>query len=108
MNIYSSLLKRNPTTTELKNNVQALINKTLSPSTLIVNIVEGIEFQNKLMSNGEFINRVYRVILNRDPDEDGKKYWVSEVKRTSRQDVLKQMLICEEYVRLMNELGLKI
>lgn len=108
INIYSTLLKRNPTTTELKNNVQALINKTLSPSTLIINIVESGEFQNKLMSNGEFINRVYRVILNRDPDDDGKKYWVSEVKRTSRQDVLKQMLTCEEYVRMMNELGLKI
>ena len=107
-NIYTTLLGRKPSSAELKNNTQELIDKTLSVSTLIIKIIHSNEFQNKQISDQDFVTRVYKVILDRDPDDDGKNYWVGEVKKTSRDAVLKQMLTCDEYLRLMQEIGLKV
>ncbi|BAK80138.1 hypothetical protein MOUSESFB_0996 [Candidatus Arthromitus sp. SFB-mouse-Yit] len=107
-NIYTTLLGRKPSSAELKNNTQELIDKTLSVSTLIIKIIHSNEFQNKQISDQDFVTKVYKVILDRDPDDDGKNYWVGEVKKTSRDAVLKQMLTCDEYLRLMQEIGLKV
>ena len=30
-----------------------------------------------------FVTKVYKVILDRDPDDDGKNYWVGEVKNVT-------------------------
>ena len=106
--MYTTLLGRKPSSAELKNNTQELIDKTLSVSTLIIKIIHSNEFQNKQISDQDFVTKVYKVILDRDPDDDGKNYWVGEVKKTSRDAVLKQMLTCDEYLRLMQEIGLKV
>ncbi len=54
-----------------------------------------------------FVTKVYKVILDRDPDDDGKIIGLVKLK-TSRDAVLKQMLTCDEYLRLMQEIGLKV
>lgn len=105
--VYSTLLGRDATSSELKKYTQNLLNNTLSPTNFIINVVESSEFKVKKISNDDFITKIYKIILNREPDNDGKKYWSSEIDNSSRINVLKQMLKSEEYVRLMNEIGLK-
>lgn len=107
-NVYSTLLGKNITTSKLKEYKSDLISQKISPSDFIISIVQGSEFSRLNISDGEFINRIYKIILDRDADKDGKEFWIGEIKKTSRIDVLKKMLTSDEYIRRMKELGLKV
>lgn len=104
--VYSNLLGRQATDSEIEKNSKSLINNSISATNFIIRIVEGDEFKNVNMLDCDFVSRVYKIILNRVPDNDGKNYWVSEIKKSSRLEVLKQMLKTDEYIRLMKEIGL--
>lgn len=104
--VYSNLLGRQATESEIEKNSKSLINNSISATNFIISIVEGNEFKNVNISDGDFVSRVYKITLNRVPDNDGKNYWVNEIKKSSRLEVLKQMLKSDEYIRLMKEIGL--
>lgn len=107
-NVYSVLLGKNISSVKLKEYKSNLLDHKISPSEFIIGIVEGVEFSKLNISDDEFINRIYKIVLNRDADKDGKNYWIGEIRETSRIDVLKKILISDEYVRRMREIGLKI
>lgn len=104
--VYSNLLGRQATDSEIEKNSKSLINNSISATNFIISIVEGNEFKNVNMSDEDFVSRVYKITLNRVPDNDGKNYWVNEIKKSSRLEVLKQILKSDEYIRLMKEIGL--
>lgn len=39
----------------------------------------GDEFQNLHLDNYEFTNRLYRTFFNREPDEEGKRFWLDDL-----------------------------
>ncbi len=104
--VYVTLIERNPTSSELSKYFQPLISKVMSVSDFIIEIVNSNEFKNISISDGEFLNRIYKVVLNREADDDGKAFWIEEIKKTSRMSVLKKLIKNEEYVRVIKELGL--
>ena len=106
--IYLNLLGRKATVNELKKYSKSLINNTLSLTNFIIGIIQGNEFKNIEISNSDFVEKVYKIILGRSPDKDGKDFWVNEIKKSSRLAVLKEMLKNDEFIRLVKELGLTV
>lgn len=104
--VYTTLLQREPTKSELSKSTKNLLNQEISSTEFILSVVDGNEFQNISINNKEFINLIYKIILNRTPDKDGLNYWMDQIKKSSRRDVLKQMLKSDEYIRRMKEIGL--
>lgn len=107
-NVYTNLLGRQATNSEIKKYSKNLIDKSISTSSFIKSIIESKEFKNINISDGDFITKIYKITLNRAPDEDGKNFWVGEIKKTSRIYVLNQVLKGDEFIRLMNEVGLVV
>ena len=105
--VYESLLLRNPKSSEINKNLTDFMNQKISFTNFIVNIVSSNEFKNTNISDDEFIDKIYKIILNRVPDNDGKKFWIDEIKKHSRTDILKQMLKANEYVRRMKEINIE-
>ena len=106
--VFTSLIKRGPTEVEISKYSKLLLSKSMSVSGFITSIVNSSEFKNIKIDDGEFLNRVYRAVLNREPDDDGKSYWTGEIKKSSRVSVLKQLFKNDEYVRTVKELGLNL
>lgn len=104
--VYKTLLQRDPTKSELSKNTKNLLNQEISCTEFILSIVDGNEFKNINITDKEFINRIYKIILNRAPDKDGLNYWMNQIKKSSRRDVLKQILKSDEYIRQKKEIGL--
>ncbi len=104
---YSTLLSRNIDNKTLKSCKEKLISNKISPSSFILDLVKSKEFTVLKISDEDFINKVYKIIFNRQPDKDGMNYWLGQIKKSSRVSVLEQILKSDEYIKLMNELGLK-
>lgn len=104
--VYSNLLGRKPTSVEIKKYLKSLTNNSISSTNFIIGIVQGNEFKNIGMSNPDFVEKIYKIIFNRIPDNNGKDFWVNELKKSSRVDVLKEILKSDEYIRTMKEIGI--
>lgn len=104
--VYSNLLGRKVTTEEMKKNSKNLINNSISATNFIIDVIQSNEFKNVGMSNSDFVDKIYKIILGRSPDEKGREFWVNEIKKSSRLDVLKEMLKSDEYIRMMKEIGI--
>ena len=60
----------------------------------------------QMESDEEFLNRVYKSELGREPDSEGVKYWLDDLnlRGQTRKDVLSNIRRSEEYKqRQMNE-----
>ncbi len=104
--VYMNLMNRQATDSEISKYSKSLIDNFMSTTKFVKSIIDSKEFKNISMSDGDFVTRIYKITLKRLPDEDGKSFWVNEIKKTSRSNVLVQMFKSDEYVRLMSEIGL--
>ncbi len=73
--IYTASLGRDPEVEGWKFWVQKLENKEISVTQFIFDVMKQDEFVNRFLSKEEFIDMMYQIIVGRDADEDGKKYW---------------------------------
>lgn len=100
-NVYVNLLGRQATDSEMQKNLKSLIEKPESIANFVIGIMESNEFKNINMSDEKFLNSLYKIAFNRLPDNDGKNYWINEISKSSRVEVLKQIINVDEYVKLM-------
>ena len=65
------------------------------------------EFLNAHYSNTEYVTRLYKVLLGRDPDAQGLANWVDALNRgVSRQDVFYGFAHSAEFTRICSEYGI--
>ena len=66
------------------------------------------EMANLKLSNEEYVERCYLVMMDRPSDSGGKKYWVDKLKAgTSRYDVLKGFVHSTEFTNICNSFGIE-
>ena len=59
------------------------------------------EFTAKKYDNAAYVRRLYRALLDREPDAEGLANWVSRLdKGASREDVFKGFAGSQEFARL--------
>ncbi len=105
--MYTTCLKRSADSDGLTYWVKGLLNGTYSGSTVAKGFFLSQEFTSKNLSNSEFVNRLYKTILNRDPDSAGKADWVNRLsKGTSRSTVLSGFLNSTEFTKLCKQYGI--
>jgi Cysteine-rich secretory protein family. len=86
--LYSVALNRAPDQTGLDYWTQRLSSRQTTGAQAAYGFFFSAEFQNANLSNEEFILRLYRTFLNRDPDNGGYAYWLQRIADgASRQDV---------------------
>ena len=86
--LYSIALNRAPDQAGLDYWTQRLSTRAVSGAEVAYGFFFSAEFQNANLSNEEFILRLYRTFLDRDPDNGGYAYWLQRIADgASRQEV---------------------
>jgi len=63
----------------------------------------GKEFTAKNLNNDEFIFILYRTLLDREAETAGVEYWRGELKKQSREDIIKRFINTDEFNNLIEE-----
>lgn len=70
------------------------------------NFVNSAEFINSGVSDDEYVTRLYRGIMGREPDASGKAYWVNNLANgISRRYILKEFVASPEFTNMCASRG---
>ncbi|MFA5014521.1 MAG: DUF4214 domain-containing protein [Actinomycetota bacterium] len=88
-----------------KNIVNSWVTKLESGKVSVDDIIKELilneKFENRNLSDNEYINVLYKVLLNRQADNIGFRHWLDELKEgTSRENILYEFLDSPEYKTL--------
>ena len=84
--------------------VNALVERTMTGSSVVIGFFGSQEFKNRNLDNTEFVKTAYRAILNREPDPTGLKSWTDALERgKTRDSVLSGFLKSTEFDNLCKE-----
>ena len=84
--------------------VNALVDRTMTGSSVAQGFFGSQELKNRNLDNTEFVKTAYRAILNREPDPTGLKSWVDALERgKTREYVLSGFLKSTEFDNLCKE-----
>jgi len=117
--LYEKILGREPDIQGLVYWSDLIVTKTLQPWQVVYSFLTGSEFQNINLRNTNFVNlnatiladiispsvnntdfiiRLYEILLKKEPDADGLRYWVKQLENgTNRIDVIVSFCISKEY-----------
>lgn len=78
-----------------------------NPQQVAESFINSAEFQNKNLSNEEYVKVLYRTFLGREYDASGLQHWISELNRgCSRQDILSRFANSQEFRNIQASFGL--
>lgn len=84
-----------------------LANGRLTGTQAAQNFFFSDEFTNANLSNEEFVTRLYRTFMGREPDTDGFNYWVGQMASgTSRMDVFTGFSASDEFAAVCSDAGI--
>lgn len=102
--LYTTCLGRMPEKAGLDYWAKELANHTKTGTMVAYGFFFSDEFTDAHYYNSEFVTRLYRTFMNREPDEDGFNYWVSQLEKgTARSDVFIGFAASPEFARLCDE-----
>ncbi len=97
-NLYETCLDRNPTKTEVSNWLLAIARERPTGGELSSGFIWSQEFQNKNLSDEEFVEKLYQVYLGRSSDAEGKAAWVNELEQgASRSEIMEGFALSSEF-----------
>lgn len=66
------------------------------------------ELKNQNLSDEEFVIRMYETFLNREPDEDGFRYWIDKLQsgEKSKDDLVYGFTLSQEFANIKADYGL--
>lgn len=106
---YNYIFKRDAGESEIDYWFKALKNEEKTPKDVVKFFFFSNEFKSQNIDDREFVNRVYRTIMGREPDKEGENFWVNELKKgKNRKYVLDSFLDSKEFERLKEEFMPKI
>lgn len=91
--------------------INGWVNKLNSGETCGVSVAYGFvyssEFQNAGYDNPTYVDKMYNMLLGREPDKDGKEYWVRNLNNGSnRYDIFIGFANSEEFYNLCDSYGI--
>ncbi|MBR3057820.1 MAG: DUF4214 domain-containing protein [Clostridiales bacterium] len=106
--LYTCCLGRDPEEDGLAYWSKALMNKERTGAEAAKLFFQSEEFDNFDTSNTEFVTRLYRTFMDREPEEKGLKYWVSQLDEgASRQSVMAGFCDSEEFTNICEKYGIE-
>lgn len=104
--LYKETMGRNPDKAGLAYWTKQIKSKKIKPGDVAIQFLNTPEFQNKKLSDTQYVKVLYRVYLNREAEQAGLNYWVKEVKKSNRNTVAKRMAGTDEFKKIVKSFGL--
>ena len=105
--LYSSILGRQPDA----EGMEYWKNKMSTGSTaadLVMGFFDSQEMKNRKLTNEQYLGYAYTAILGRNPEPDGKAYWLGELEAgVTRNCILAGFVESAEYTNLCNYFGIR-
>lgn len=106
--MYNVCLDRNPDDEGLNTWTTCLWNHSKSGAEVAYGFIFSPEFQNRNMSNEDFVEYMYKAFFGRGSDPEGKSTWVSVLQSgQSREAVFRGFVGSQEFSNLCNKYGIK-
>ena len=107
--LYQLCLDREPDSGGLRNWTNALKAHTHTASQVVQGFFESEEMLNRKLSDSDYIDRCYRVMLNREPDKSGKKTWMNALENGASYDyILHGFTGSQEFIKVCGEYGIDV
>lgn len=105
--LYQTALQRKPEVDGLNYWVQCIGTKQKTPYFVSEQIVRSQEFKLHNYTDDEYVTMLYRIFFDREPDGDGKQYWLNRLSTgTSREAVLRYFAYSGEFKKIAAGYGL--
>ena len=105
--MYAIFMNREADAEGLQSYKNALINQTMNGCQIVDIFVNSDEFVAMDLTDSEYIDVLYRGIMNREADEGGKAYWMNAFSNgTDRRQLMLQFLYSDEFGTLCTEYGI--
>lgn len=106
--LYQDCLNRKPDIAGLENWCKALTNG-YGGTSVASGFVFSTEYKNKMASNEEYVDMLYRTIMGREPDTAGKADWVKQLNYTiTREKALNGFMFSKEFSAKCTTAGIKV
>ncbi|MBR3057126.1 MAG: DUF4214 domain-containing protein [Clostridiales bacterium] len=107
LRLYEQCLMRDAEAKGLSYWSLALTNREVSGSRAARSFFTSEEFENKHLSDEEFIASVYRTYMGREPDLAGRIYWESKLSGSmTREEVLDSFAESKEFTNICKDYGI--
>ena len=105
--MYTECLKRSAESGGLTYWSKELCNHTKTGKSLLDAFFLSEEIRKKNLSNEEYVRRIYKAMLNRDPDSGGLNYWVGELNKGKQATaVIAGFVDSKEFTNICDEYGI--
>ena len=105
--LYTTVLNRSAEQSGLNYWSNALASKSVTGTAAAYSFVFSDEFVGANVSNGEFINRLYKLFMDRDADQGGYDYWMGRfASGATREDVFFGFSTSEEFGKICDSYGI--
>ena len=106
--MYTVCLGRAAETDGLAYWSKGLYEKTFTGKSILESFFLSSEIKGKNLTNREYVRRIYKVMLDRDPDSSGWDYWEDRLNSgASPTAVIAGFIDSNEFTRICNEYGIK-
>lgn len=106
--MYTKCLNRTAEAGGLKYWSKELCNHTKTAQTLLHNFFLSDEIKKAGLSNGEYVKRVYRTMLDREPEPGGYNYWKGRLDAGETPVVIINGFIgSDEFIKICNDYGIQ-
>ena len=106
--LYQDCLKRKPDIAGLENWCKAL-SQGYAGTAVASGFVFSAEYKKTMPSNEEYVDMLYRTIMGREPDQNGKTNWVNQLNYTiTREKALNGFMFSPEFSSKCSTAGIKV
>lgn len=106
--LYNLCLLRQPDGEGMQSWKEALVKREKSGAVVAHGFFFSQEMKNRNLSNEEFVELLYRVMMDREYDESGKEYWVRRLEAgVSREGVYRGFAESAEFMQVCGDYGIE-
>lgn len=101
--VYHRSLNMDPDAATLNDWAGKLADGKISHADVIRNVITGSQFNGRNLTDAQYVNVLYNVVLDRSPDSIGEAYWLNQLKIYGRGAALNGFLTSVEFTGLINQ-----
>lgn len=105
--LYTIILNRQPEQSGVRHWTNYLLNQSGNGKTTAYEFAFSPEFLMAGLSDTEFVTRMYRALLNREPEPTGMQDWLNEIALNGREGIFNGFADSPEFAQVMASYGVR-
>jgi N-acetylmuramoyl-L-alanine amidase len=101
--IYQKSLNTDPDQATINSWADKLAAVTITHADVIRGIIISKQFNDRKLTDSQYVDVLYKAVLDRDPESNGAAYWLDQLKKISRKAVLEYFLTSPEFTAMLNQ-----